>query len=910
MLSVLEVLGTVAPVVQNARAAGPVDFTIGYLESVDSLNPFRGTTDPAYELYGYIYDYLFSFDQDGNLVPNLAVNAHCDAVCMNWTYQIRQGVTWSDGTAFTAQDVMFTINYNTANFNVLWANEPYVNRIISCPGTPKPGCGAYIFPGDPWNVTVYFDRPFVPGKALFIPIIQQAQWSKIKPSAAQSTYNNTNPIGTGPFIADPNIYNEWVSGAPLHLTKNANYHPVGTHVGPVHIDNLYLEQFNEENTLVSALENGAVDLAKFTSNGYAAVAGAPGVSRQQGLLSTQYWNEIGITQIPGTKTSKGLPCCNATLNPARYDTSVRQALAMATNKNFIVNTYYQGAGIVGTDLMSNITPQWYYDPVKDGTNFTFNIAAANALLDSAGYTDWSGGSPGNGYRLLHAAKTITSANGWTTTIPAGTPLTFTMAVRQEFTQEQNTAQYLKTQWAQIGVQITLKVELESSLIPDVYGGQVEMYIWFWSGDPDPNYLLSIESGFTLDGWNDNYYDNGTYNNLYVEQLAAFDNTTRQSLVRQAERVHYLSATYIIYIYPYGEWAYRSDRWTGWGDWVAHPYRQLDAFWGANPLFFDLQPTGVSTNHCPTKPVISGSPPISVIANKTTAFVGSSTDTDPGQTLNWTWYWGDKNKTVDVHPTSVTQDTASWAWATPGSYSVTLSVFDGQCTETSDPFGVNVLPETAVGWINGTVTDSATKLPISGASLKTWPTGFAGATDTSGKYSIVAVPGTYMVNASALNYLNSSVSGIVVVQGQTVIQNFTLELHAGWIAGTVSSSTGGALSGASIYVYGAGGAEFATTTNASGGYKIELAPGTYAVNASMAGYNSQNATGIVVSLGQTTVKDFSLTPVAGPETGLSGLIVAVIVAVVVIAAAAILWVFLLRRKRQKREKEEELQLTKK
>src|SRR5712691_13303158 len=110
---------------QSAAAARPLggasptpkavsaDLRVGFLESVDILNLFQVLNDPSYLLYGLIYDYLFSFDQDGNYVPNIALTASCDAVCMNWTYQIRQHVTWHDGTPLTVDDVVFTINYKS-----------------------------------------------------------------------------------------------------------------------------------------------------------------------------------------------------------------------------------------------------------------------------------------------------------------------------------------------------------------------------------------------------------------------------------------------------------------------------------------------------------------------------------------------------------------------------------------------------------------------------------------------------------------------------------------------------------------------------------------------------------------------------------------------------------------------------
>jgi len=84
-LVVLVVLASTAfslPVTTNAKAA-QVDFHMGFLEAVDYLNPFRGLNDPSYELYGFVYDYLFSLDQDGNPIPNIATAASCDATCRN-----------------------------------------------------------------------------------------------------------------------------------------------------------------------------------------------------------------------------------------------------------------------------------------------------------------------------------------------------------------------------------------------------------------------------------------------------------------------------------------------------------------------------------------------------------------------------------------------------------------------------------------------------------------------------------------------------------------------------------------------------------------------------------------------------------------------------------------------------------
>ena len=575
---------------RNAQASTSV-LRIGFLQELDYLNPFRGLNDPSFELFGMIYDYLYSIDQDGNLVPNLAVAAAPDASGANWTYQIRQGVTWSDGSPFTAEDVNFTINYNIANSSLLFNYQPYVNHILLCPSATGGGCGARVT--SPWNVTIYFDGPFVAGKAIFVPIVQKAQWSLVSLDDAQARYDNLNPIGTGPYIADPNIGNQWRNKQAIAVHKNPNYHPVGSHVGPPTVDTIEMIQFLDENQMVGALQSGAIDLGKFTSSGYDALAGAANIARQQGLICTQYWNEIGISQYD-----------NASLNPARYDENVRRAMAKATNKDYILKTIYDSRGVRGADLVTPITPEWSFDPTKvSGVNLTYDIAAANALLDAAGYSSWWTDTTGTRYRQANHSISFTDTNGIARTIPAGTRLIFTMDVRQEFLQERATAVYLTADWARIGIRLDVSVKLESATNLDVYGGSVDTYIWFWSGDPDPNYLLSIQSNYTLNGWNDNYWDNATYNQLYVAQLADYNFTQRQKDVLAAQELHYNSSVYIIYIYPFGEWGWRSDRFTGWGDWNAHPYRQMDNFWGANPLFFDLMPS--TTQNPGLSPLVIG-----------------------------------------------------------------------------------------------------------------------------------------------------------------------------------------------------------------------------------------------------------------------------------------------------------------
>ncbi len=935
-------IGGPASPLAEARAAPKSSLTIGFLQLIDSLNPYIGINDPSYLLYGLIYDYPFSFDEHGTPVPNIITSMSHDQYAFNWTYTVRQNVYWHDGSELTAADVAFTWDYDSQNLGYLWAYEPYFNQVIQCPGgKPKVGCGA--FQTGPWQVTVYFQRPFAAGYDLFGPIVQKAQWQNVTPqcaggtsTCASSPYENQNPIGTGPFVADPQIYQQFLTeqspGGYIHLTRNQRYHAVGSNItgsDNIHIQDIYLKMYSDSSSLATALLGGVIDLAQFTPSTIDAAQNQPNILVQSGLQVIQEWNEIGISQIDTTASDK-------LLNPTRFDVNVRQAMAKATNKDYILQHFYNGQGVRGDTLLSPVGP-WWYDPVKGGVNLTFNIQAANQQLNQSGYTTWSGGSFGKGTR--QAANNIQvsyqtacyagapscsplSLSNKSLTIGAGTPLQFTLATRpqSDFPEEYDTAQYLQQQYAKIGVTLVLKPETtETALSGEVYNGTVEMYIWYWSSDPDPNYMLSMESSWTLDGWNDNYWNNATYNQYYIKQMGDLDPAQRLQDVYTAQRLNYVMAPYIIYVYPFGEWAMRTDLWQGWGNWDTDPFMQMNAYWGANPLFFNLtcptcQPP--TNNQPPTPPIMNIHGSASWYTNKTLTITATSSDPEPGDTLNYTWTWGDGTSsycpanTVNANcSTTVDSSTASHSWNRTGVFQVSVSVSDGYTgVPTQESLTLNVTEAPVIrGWLAGVVRDTSNN-PLAGATVITQPGGAtSSSTGADGAYNITLAPGTYSATADARFYTNATHTGLQVTENHTTTQDFALVPNKGWITGTVTNSaTNTPISGAAVYAIATTGAQTANSTKTQGVYNISVEAGTYTVNVSANGYVSASKQA-TVQPGRATTVSFALTPLTPPETLFTPLVIGTIAAVVIIAAIALAVVYLTRRRRKKEEEESKIEL---
>jgi hypothetical protein len=174
-----------------------------------------------------------------------------------------------------------------------------------------------------------------------------------------------------------------------------------------------------------------------------------------------------------------------------------------------------------------------------------------------------------------------------------------------------------------------------------------------------------------------------------------------------------------------------------------------------------------------------------------------------------------------------------------------------------------------GTLSGTVVNISNNAAISGATVS-----FSGGTTTtnaSGFYQFTnVVPGTYSVTASHTGFFSSTQSA-TVNSGSTTILNFKLAT-GGKLAGTVTNSSGTAISGATVVISGGSVPTSVTlTTSSTGAYATNFVPvGTYTITVSATGFTTQSKTA-TVNTGQTTTVNFTLSSGAGNGT-LSGTVV--------------------------------------
>jgi hypothetical protein len=169
----------------------------------------------------------------------------------------------------------------------------------------------------------------------------------------------------------------------------------------------------------------------------------------------------------------------------------------------------------------------------------------------------------------------------------------------------------------------------------------------------------------------------------------------------------------------------------------------------------------------------------------------------------------------------------------------------------------------VGTISGTVTNSS-GTAISGATVSY--SGGTASTGSNGSYTLANVPaGTVSVTASATGYQSSTLS-VNVTAGVTTTQNFTLTatVTAGTISGTVTNSSGNAISGATVSYTGG-----TASTDSNGSYTLANVPtGTVSVTATATGYQSITQS-VAVTANATTTQNFTLSPSSGQTYSVSG-----------------------------------------
>jgi peptide/nickel transport system substrate-binding protein len=333
--------------------------TVDLTEQVlPDLDPGYTPEAVAYRVIRGVFDSLVYENTKGQFLPWLATKWTANSTDTSYTFTLRQGVKFSDGTPFNATAVKFTFDrIESPTEGSLFAISllgPYADSVVN----------------SPYSVTVNFKSPY----PSFLEAASQAFLGIVSPTAvaAEGATFGTKPVGSGPFVITSNVANQEITEV-----RNPDYDwgPEGLpHQGAACLSGIDFIEVPQASTRWGQLEKGQIDAA-------------------EAILPPDYESalsdsSIKLYDVPGA--GLGYQYFINTQDPPWNDEQLRVALRDAIDLPAILKAVYQGeytqawSAIMPStaDYDSSLVNSWSYDPTK-----------AKSILEAAG---WKVGS--DGYR--------------------------------------------------------------------------------------------------------------------------------------------------------------------------------------------------------------------------------------------------------------------------------------------------------------------------------------------------------------------------------------------------------------------------------------------------------------------------------------------------------------------------------
>ena len=318
---------------------------VGYPKTINPLYDVNRDVDS--DLSQLIYSRLFTYDENGKLVGDLASNVETSD---NKTFVItlKDNVKWHSGEALTADDVVFTFN--------LILNPDYrssLRKNFSSVSIEKISDSQVKF-------TLPNAYAAFPGLLTF-GIIPQSVWENITPDSAALTDLNLEPIGSGPYKFASLVKNKQGELKEYRLVANDDYYGKKPF-----IKNVIFKFYPDDSELIAALNDGSVQ----------GIAYLP-LEQKHNLLAQ---NSLNFNSL--SSSQEDLIFFNTASNKNLENLEVRRALALAIDKNSLVKDLFENFYKVVDGPLAKSSFA-YSDNV---TKYDFNIDAANSKLDAAGWS--------------------------------------------------------------------------------------------------------------------------------------------------------------------------------------------------------------------------------------------------------------------------------------------------------------------------------------------------------------------------------------------------------------------------------------------------------------------------------------------------------------------------------------------
>jgi len=455
-------------------ARADTTLVIGLAADPTGLDPEAVTNNTSNYIMGTIYDSLIRYKSGtAEPAPGIAERWEVSADGRTYTFHLRHGVRFQDGTPIDANAVIWNVD------RLLNKNNPqYIYNTGTVEGHIADTFGdlaGYRAIGDD-TVEYTFKQPVAP----FLNSIAMDGNGLVSPAAAAKwgkDYRN-HPVGSGPFA-----FREYRARDQVILDANPDYWN-----GKPKVDHLVFKEYPEPQAAVLALKRGEMQiLCDVSTQSIPAIRSDPNLEL--------------LTQPGLTASGVALPV----EVPPFDDKRVRQALNYAVDKEALNKGLFQGLAVTMTSPLPYGI--WAFDDSLKG--YPYDPEKAKQLLAEAGVKD-----------LKVEFLTYNSPRGYN---PVGAALA--VAIQG----------YMKKIGVDVEVRQMEVGAFISTVRAGTYKGWTLQGWTTTNGDPD-NFLGELFDGRAIPIYNWSHYHNPTVDGLVAEALVATDRTKRAAIYQKAQRI--------------------------------------------------------------------------------------------------------------------------------------------------------------------------------------------------------------------------------------------------------------------------------------------------------------------------------------------------------------------------------------
>lgn len=484
------------------------------------VGPDPETIDPALNsavdggnMLLHSFECLLAVDENGQLVPGQAESWETSEDGLTWTFHLRDGLKWSDGSDLTANDFV----YSWKRVCDPMVAAPYAETVLSMvEGYDKAIEGdldaLQVVAQDDNTLVVTLNAPcsYFGSLAAFA-TLSPVQEATVTANGDAWATSAATYISNGPFYVS-----EWVPGSYIMMSKNPYY----WNADAIKLDGIKWNLIEDSNAAYSAYQTGEVLMIKDVPT--------------EEIPSLKDNADFHVDPIIGTYyISMNLE------RDAFKDARVRKALSLAIDRDYVANTLMQGTYSPADNFMG---PGWID---MDGKQFKDNANGGQSYIDV------------NNYEAdLEEAKQLLADAGY----PDGEGFPTISYTTNDAGYHKVVAEYVQQAWAQLGIDLQVDIVEWASFTPMRRNGDFDVARNGWVGDyTDPSNMLELF--YSTNGNNDGKFNNADFDAAIDLSRTALDSAERSKALHTAEDI-LMEETGCIPIAYYNDFWLQSEKITG------------------------------------------------------------------------------------------------------------------------------------------------------------------------------------------------------------------------------------------------------------------------------------------------------------------------------------------------------------